>query len=232
MVRSFQAKAAFVGLFSCVFALPSLASDLCQVRDEKSEKAAFAALDAFYDQALKEHSAQAVSRSLVPQAKARARAVLEQRIFDKKTELCADRLKLAQDIKAAPSRWETADCAAAATVGLTETYMVKVAQAHEDNRNALAAHHRDHLNELKKRMLAVARSPQAPGLEGIKQLATKLAAEAHRAWGASLPGQHPLVQENLSIAREAVRVRSERDSLKARFGTGEKMPESCKPKTP
>jgi hypothetical protein len=221
------------------------AVDFCQVKDEKP---ILGKLDAFFTTTLREHAQQAFSRQLKARSTQKARSLLEQNILDRKVQLCADKLKLANDIRNEPAHWDRGDCAAAAVVGLVDAYMRKVAQAYDDNRQAINTQQKEHLRDLKHGLFEIAKTiaKGAPtGLEGtisgapleqapknlkyewVKLQASKLAGEAHRAWGAVDAEKNPLVQENLVIAREAVRARNERESTKAKFRSDGKLPASC-----
>ncbi len=233
---SFQAKLLLLAIF--IIAQPTLAraADFCQARDDKAE---VEAVDKFFESTLREHGQQAYSRTLKTQAKAKAKALLEQNILDKKTQICADHLKLAEDVRNEPKHWATADCSSAAVVSLVDGYMRKVAQAYDENQKAMATQQREHLQDLKLRLFeiakgsttgvdqAVANAPKNTKFEWIKQQATKLASEAHRAWGGVDPEKNPLVQQNLGIAREAVRAKGQRDALKTQFRTDGRLAASC-----
>ncbi len=227
--------------------LPGLAlaanSEICQPRDDKQEASS---VNSFFNQHLKGHEQYGFSRQLSGSAKARAKAFLEQRILDKKAELCADRLKLAEDIKSAPSRVTGgADCAGAVVVGLMDAYTTKLATTFDQNRRALLLLRDDHIKDLKRKLFDIAKgsavegtfrgqslasAPQGVKFEWIKQEASRLAAEAHLIWGEAKPKENPLVMKNLVIAREAMVAKQERDAAKARYHTDGKLPAHCKMK--
>jgi hypothetical protein len=205
------------------------ALELCQLRDDRADSAS---VSRFFDQTLKEHGRYAAFRPLKAKAATKAIAFLDQRILDRRSELCADRLKVAEGIKAAPAK---ANCAGAVLAGLLDGYAARVAAAYEGNRAMLATLRDDHARELKRKLFDIARGSNE-GLEGtyggyalsampkevrfewLKQEASKLGGEAQQVWGAAEPDRNPLVQMNLSFAREALRARQERDAAKARFG--------------
>jgi hypothetical protein len=202
-----------------------------------------AAVDAFFVANLKEHDRYGFSRPLKDRARTQAKAYLDQRIIDKRAELCADHLKLTEDVKAAPAKYVTGDCASAAVVTLMDAYMTKVANTFDENRRVLASLGDAHVNDLKLKLFGIAKGSTA-GLEGtaggyplasapkevkfewLKQEASKLGAEAHAVWGGA--AQNPLVQRSLEFAREAARAKQERDSLKARYHTDGRLSPSCR----
>jgi len=238
---SFQAIAAYLAIFIFVVEPCARGEELCQTKDERVE---FAALAAFFDSTLREHGRQTFSRPLLEQSKSRAKILLEQKILDKKIELCADHLALVEEIKNEPKQWANGDCAAAAVVFRFSAYTLKVAQAFEANQKAIRALHGDHLRQLKLQLYEVAKGTST-GLEGsfagyalssaptnirfewIKTQATRLSGEAHRAWGIQNPEKNPLVQNNRAIFREMVRARDERDSMMKQLRTDGKISPSC-----
>jgi hypothetical protein len=220
------------------------ATDVCQTRDDKADAAA---VDSYFVAHLREHSQQPFARPLIADQRARAKSFLEQRIGDKRAEVCAARLKLAEDIKTAPAKYATAECGAAAVAGLIDEYAVKVAGTYKQNqqllqRSLLA----EHLKTLQKKLFEIARgsarvegsfqgrslasAPREVRFEWVKQEATRLGGEARVIWGAANPDANPLLQRNLIFAREAVRAKQELDSAKARYHTSGKLLPSCQPK--
>lgn len=213
-------------------------SEICQPRDDRQEAAA---IQAYFTQNLKGHEQQGFSRALSGSVKAKAKAFLEQRILDKKAELCADRLKLVEDIKTTPSRVTgSTDCVNAMIVSLMDAYTKKTATTYDQNSRALGALRDEHLREVKRKLfdiakgstngvdVSIARARQGAKFEWIKNEASKLAGEARTVWGEAKANVNPLVQKNLVIAREAMRAKKERDAMKARLHTDGKLPPGCK----
>jgi hypothetical protein len=245
MRGSFLFHAAILAISIAFSSSRAHASELCNPRDDKAD---LSVVEKFFESSLREHAALPFSRTIKGQAQAKAKALFVQDIVDKKAELCADRLRLAEEIKLAPSQYATADCASAAVVTLIDGYMRKVAGAYDGNVNKMAKHQAEHIRDLKLRLFEIAKgstlglegvtyrgynltsAPKEVKFEWIKSHASKLAGEAHKAWGAVEPKGHPLVQLNLVIAREAVRVRNEREQQKKNLGTDGKLAPSCKKK--
>ncbi|HEY8278265.1 MAG TPA: hypothetical protein VIH99_01490 [Bdellovibrionota bacterium] len=235
-------------LWALFFPGPSLAADsspeVCKARDEM---AVLATLDSYFNDNLKEHQRQGFARALQSTARSKAKAFLDQKILDKRAEFCADRLKLAEDIKAAPAKYTDSACAGAAVVGLLDRYTTKVAATFDENRKMLGALHDAHVHDIKLKLFDIAKgstvglegsfggyplvsAPKKVKFEWLKQEASKLGGEAHLVWGAVNAEKNPLVQENLQLAREAVKAKQERDSAKARFHTDGKPGANCKAK--
>ncbi len=247
MIRYFTSFATLLA-FSLLFVGPLLAAEpspeICLPRDDRKESNLVAG---FLEQTLLEHGQHGFSRPLKAKAKAGAIAFLEQRILDKRSEFCADLLKVAEGIKAAPTQNNNPSCAGAAIVELLDNYMSKVAVAFNENRTALAGLRDNHVRELKLILFDIARgstagldgsfggyaliaAPKAVKFEWLKQEASKLGGEAQAAWGAAEPDRNPLVQQNLVFAREAARARQERDAARLRFHLEGKPNPICKPK--
>ncbi len=234
-----------LSIFIGIFARPALAADLCNSRDDKQD---LQALEKYFEASLKRHGELPFARPLKSQASAKAKAFQVQDLTDKRAELCADRLRLAEEIKKAPSQYETGECGAAAVVTLLDSYMRKVAAAYDSNAQKLNSYQKDHLKALKLRLfeiakgstiglegvasngVAIANAPKEVKYEWIKSQASMLAKEAHVAWGAVDPAKNPLVQLNHILAREAVRARNEREKQKVELRTDGKMPSYCKKK--
>jgi hypothetical protein len=233
---------ALLAIFLIVPGSLARADDFCQARDDKAE---IEGVDKFFETTLRDHGTRAYARNLKAQVKTKAKGLLVEKFQDTKKQLCADHLQLAADIKSEPAHWSGADCASFAVVGLVDTYMRKVATTYDANQKELTTQQNAHLQELKRLLFEIAKGSSA-GLEGIsfqgyaiasapknvkfewiKQEATKLAAEAHRAWGGVEPGKNPLVQQNLVIGREAIRARAQRESLRRQLGSPERQPASC-----
>lgn len=245
MRGSFLARLAICAIFIAFLSSSAVASNICDPRDDKAD---LAIVERFFESSLREHAPLPFARAIKDQSVAKAKALLVQDIIDKKAELCAERLRLVEEIKKAPSRYVTGDCAAAAVVSLLDAYMRKVAGSYDGNVTKMAKHQSEHIKDLRLRLFEVAKGstmglenvrhrgyplPSAPKevrFDWIKAQASKLAGEAHKAWGAVDPGNHPLVQLNLVIAREAVRARNERDQQKKALRTDGKLSPSCKKK--
>jgi hypothetical protein len=246
MVRSFESWARL--LFGIAFALSSplaraadsSTAEICQTFDEKATNAA---VDAYFSANLSEHAANAFSRPLREAARAQAKAFLGQRVVDKRAELCAARLKLAQDIKAIAAKYATADCAGAAMVAALDAYSIAAATAYEQNRQVMSGLLDNHLGKLKLKLFEIAKgssagvdspifatAPSAARFEWVKLEASKLGAEANVVWGASGNAANPLVRAIMTIAREAVRARQERDAVKVHYHTDGKLSASCRVK--
>jgi hypothetical protein len=248
MVRVFE-KRAWLLAIALAFAIattPARAADsgtseICQPLDERTGAAA---VDSYFSANLTEHGANSFARPVRDAARAQARAFLGQRIADKRAELCAARLKVAQDIKASVAQYATADCAGAAVVGLLDRYTTTSATAYDQNRQALSGLLDNHLKQIKVKLFEIAKGSNA-GVDGaagaalasapkearfdwVKQEASKLGAEANVVWGAAGSASNPLVQASMAIAREAVRAKQERDSAKVRFHTDGRLSASCK----
>lgn len=215
-------------------------AEICQVLDEKASNAA---VDAYFSTNLTEHAANSFSRPIRDSARAQAKAFLGQRVVDKRAELCAARLKLAQDIQAAAAKYATGDCAAAAVVSLLDQYTTATATAYDLNRQALSGLLDSHLKQVKLKLFeiakgsnvgvdnpAIAAAPKEARFEWVKQEASKLGAEANVVWGAAGGASNPLVQASMVIAREAVRAKQERDAAKVRYHTDGTVSPSCKAK--
>lgn len=216
-----------MGFISLAIASPAFSAGFC---DGKDDKAAIAALDAYFDASLKVHAQHEFSRSLKSEAKRRARALLEEKMLDREVELCADRLKLAEDISAQPAKWERAECAVAKNIELIEAYAQKVQTSAEENRKLITAYEHEHLRTLKKRLFAVIRGIPRSRYEWIKEQATILASEARRAWGATEPAKNPLVQQNQGISQEAERANTELAAARKQLDPDGKPPQNCRPK--
>lgn len=245
MRGSFLVNLAICAIFIVFFSSSALAAALCDPRDDKAD---LVIVERFFETSLREHAALPFARAIKEQSVAKGKALLVQDIVDKKAELCADRLRLAEEIKKAPGRYDTAACGSAAVVSLFDGYMRKVAAAYDGNVTKMAKHQAEHIRELRRRLFEVAKgstlglenvrhrgyslpgAPKEVRFDWIKAQASKLAGEAHKAWGAVDQAKHPLVQLNLAIAREAVRARNERDQQKKALGTDGKLPPSCKKK--
>lgn len=245
MRGSFPRCIAIFAILIAFLCTPAHAEDLCAARDDKGD---LAAVEKFFDSALKEHQGIDFSRTIKQQSLAKARAFYLQDIVDRKTELCADRLRLAEDIKKAPAQYATGDCAAAAVVSLADSYMHKVASAYDANVTKMSKLQGEHIRDLKLGLFAIAKgstrgletvnvsgaslpgAPREARFDWVKGQASKLAPEVHLAWGAVRPQEHPLVQLNLAIAREAVAAKRQRDALRARFHSDGHMPTGCRKK--
>lgn len=244
--RSFQA-ALWAALILCLVpaqtrAQESGSEDFCKIHDDKAEHKS---VNSFFDQNLKEHKAYGFSRALAEDAKRKADAFLDQRILDKRAELCADRLKLAEDIKAAPSRVSgDSKCAGAMIVSLMTTYTNRLATTFDENRHMLGKLRDEHVKALKLKLFEIAKgstdgvegtfrghailaAPQEIKYEWLKLEATKMGQEAHKVWGEIDPKQNPLVNDNLAIAREAVRAKQERDQAKKKYWSDGTLPAGC-----
>ena len=246
MARSFEILRSFAAIVLLSLASPALAAnfspEICQLHDEKSDAAI---VDAYFVGNLKEHGLYGFSRPVRDSARSQAKAFFEQRISDRRAEICAARLKLAEDIKNAPAKYSTDDCSAAAIVGLLDQYTTMVAGAYEQNRQALGTLLDAHLKDLKIKLFEIAKGSTA-GLNGnfsgyelasaptevrfewLKQEASKLGGEANVVWGAASPDSNPLLHGSLVIAREAARAKQESDTAKVRFHTDGKPSPSCK----
>jgi len=246
LYRGFFKAVLCTALSFLLFEAPSRATDatpeICLPRDDHAESAT---LDAYFRQNLTEHERYGFSRPLKAKAWAKASAFLEQRLIDKRVELCADRLKLVEDIKAASSSTSNSDCAGAVIVELLDGYMNKLASTFDGNRSALGALRDAHVNDLKLILFDIAKgstnglegtfggyaligAPKKVKFEWIKQEASKMGGEAHTVWGGAAPEMNPLVQKNLVFAREAMRVRQERDAAKVNFHSDGKPAASCR----
>lgn len=246
MVRRIEILVSFAMIVALAHGPKALAAgsapDICSARDDKADAAA---IDAYFAASLKEHAANAFSRPLADGARAQAKSFFEQRIADKRAEICAAHLKLVEDVKAAPGKFTTADCGSAAVVALLDQYLGKVAGTYDQNHQLMTALLNDHLNRVKLKLFDIARgstasldgtfqgqplatASQEVKFEWIKQEASRLGAEAHLVWGFTNPNPNPLVQRNFEIAQEAARARQERDAAKARFHSDGKLAGSCK----
>ncbi|MGZ3657914.1 MAG: hypothetical protein ACXWR1_17725 [Bdellovibrionota bacterium] len=223
-------------------ALAGSTAEICQAHDDKADAVR---IDAYFVSNLQEHGTQAFSRALRESARTQAKAFLDQRITDKRAELCAARLKLAEDIKSAGANYTTADCSAAAVVTLLDQYTTTVAAAFDQNRQALASLLSAHVKQLKLKLFDIAKGSTS-GLEGnfggvplatapkeirfewVKQEASKLGGEANVVWASASPDSNPLLQGSLVIAREAVHAKQERDAAKVRYHTDGRLSPSCK----
>lgn len=248
MMRAFEIR--FGVLFFLFFALaraasaatPSSQQEFCQNHDDSAETAE---VDRYFLAQMKEHQRFGFSQPIGNWARVQAKAFFEQRILDKRAEICAERLKIVEEIKSAPSKWNNANCASAVVVGLLDQYMNKIAGAFDENRRLLTSLRDKHVQQLMLKLFEVARgSPSVadstlggiPGtsasketrFEWVKQEASKLGAEAQSAWGALNPEKNPIIQTNLALAREAVRARQERDAAKARYRTDGRLPPGCR----
>ena len=244
MVRGFE-NLRVVGL--AAIALLSLAgtalaggsgAEICRARDDNADTAF---VDSFFVANLKEHELNSFSRPLKASARRQAKAFLDQRIADKRAELCAARLKLAVDIKSAATRYISGDCAAAAVVTLMDGYAAMVTRTVDENGQMLQALRDAHLKDLTAKLFAIARgstvgveatlggvpfaaAPQKARADWAKQEAPKLGLEANTIWGAS----SPLDRLTQVIAQEATLAKAERDAAKVRFRTSGKLSPTCK----
>lgn len=246
MVRAFENRAwlfaiAFAFVATPVRAADSTGAEVCQTVDEKTTAAA---VDSYFTANLTEHSANAFGRAVRDAARTQAKAFLGQRIADQRAELCAARLKLAQDIEASTARYATADCSGAALVTLLDQYATSAATAYDQNRQALSSLLDAHLKSIKLKLFdiakgssagvdgatgaALAAAPKEARFDWVKSQASKLGAEANVVWGAAGSAANPLVQASMVIAREAAHAKQERDAAKVRYHTDGRLSASCK----
>jgi hypothetical protein len=231
MERGFEIMSALGAIVVMVAFIPAALGDttpdVCQTHDEKAEAAS---VDSYVISNLSEHLKYGFSQALVGNARSEAKSFFLQHISDKRTEICAAHLKLAEDLKTAISPKASASCGAAAVAGLLGDYANQVATTYEQNRQTLTTLLNAHLQSLKGQLFEIARGSTA-GLSGtsianasqdtkfewIKQEASKMGSEAHVAWGAANSDSNPLVQQNLAIGREATRAGQEYAAAKARL---------------
>jgi hypothetical protein len=247
MGRAFEILAVVAACVSLTYGMraraDSASPEICQPRDDKADSAA---VDSYFVANLREHDSIPFVRPIKETVRGQAKTFLEQRIGDRRAELCAAHLKLAEDVKTAAGAYTTADCGAAAVVALFDQYLGKVSATNTQNLQQLGALLNAHVNALKLKLFDIAKgstagidgiqfqgqlltgAPQEVKFEWIKQEASRLGAEAHVVWGATNPGANPLLLRNGVFAREAARAKLERDGAKVRFHSDGKLSASCK----
>ena len=248
MLRVFEILAFLIAIGSSALPMPARASEaplleICRARDEKTDSKA---IDDYFIANLKEHEKFSFSRPLRDRARGQARAFYVQRVVDKRSEICAGRLKLTEDIKLAPSRYVTGECGAAAVLQLFEQFMTRTALAYDENQKLINSFGDAHINEIKLKLFYIAKGSTA-GLEGVifgsvplvsaskeqrfewvKQEATKLGGEVNAVWGSASQDRNPLLRLNMLIAHEAVKAKHEHDALKQQFRVDSKILSTCK----
>jgi len=207
------------------------------------EEAEVARLAKFFDLNLREHAKYVFSFPLKTEAQARAKDILVQRVLDRRTQLCAESLKAAEEIRAAlkgvPADSSCASLAkahaAAVRVDLTVTsYLKRLATAFEENRAAIDGRRAEHVKAIKGLLYniamgsntglggvsykgrSIAGAPKALRYEWLKKVAADLGGEAHVVWGSVDPDKNPLVQRNMEFARVATQVKREAETTKKR----------------
>lgn len=239
---SFQVIAAFLAIFMIAPASLAHASDFCLPRNDKQK---IDTVERYFDTSLQAHEKRTFARPMIRKFKDRAKTILVQKILDKQSQICGDQLKLVEDLKNEPKHWTSGECASDATIGVMDAYMKKIAQYFDENQKELLAQQNEHMHDLRAPLIEIAKGSSV-GLEGVtvkgqpiasvskearmawvKEEAERLVTEAKTAWGSKGPEKNPMVLQNMVIAREAIRARNERDSLKTRLRADGVLASSC-----
>jgi hypothetical protein len=172
------------------------------------------------------HSQYPFAQGLKVDMEKKAKMFLDQRLLDRRAELCSSKLQLEQSLQGLGG---TLCTRAADFLG---PYMQKAAAAYDSNRAGIQALHEESIALLKKKLFEIA-SGSTVGLEGVsyqgqplltaprelkiawlKEVASQLGTETHKAWGLVDGDKNPLLQLNTDFAREALEAKKDSESAR------------------
>jgi hypothetical protein len=228
MPRSFSSIVALIAVFLvnlgvCALARAQKSAPICNGESEAQQTAS---LDTYINSVMVVHGQYAFAHGLKADLQKKAKDFLGQRLLDQRTELCAARLQLAENIR------NSGRSGCTQVADFLGPYMQKAANVYSANKNGIQVLHDESVKALKKKLFEIA-SGSTIGIEGIsyqgqpltsaprelkyewlKIVAGQLGAEVHRAWGVLSPEKNPLVRANAEFAREAVAAKRESDAVK------------------
>jgi hypothetical protein len=237
MGRSFRVLATVLLAVFMAWAEPRAlaAAVICQ---ERSEQAEIAALNRFMDSALREHALFGPTRATREKQKAKAKEFLD-RLLEDRARACADHLKVSEDLEREPAKWSSPECASSAMVSLIENHVAKVELVKKKNQLLLLGRRNDHIKELKQIFVdlargsnvgltpAVASQSRAVRAKMITDAATRLVAEADRAWGRLDVTNNPFVRHNEVMAKESQNAAKDLLAAKRAFGANRAPASQC-----